>query len=264
MYLHNQQPRLGETRKWVHRTRRDPANGPAPTGIAGFGEPGVPVFDFPSPCAQCTLPTHAQCRAVLRDAILEAIRLANNAADRIDDVLQVPANGRNAQATETARLFRSFFGHDPLWPVPWAGNEASGISVAKRFRAVAKELGGGRRITFLCRVTRAGCGEDLTCCDPCDNGWFSTALPNTVNLCAPFWRPRAGLRGLPHRNYRAAIIIHEMLHMLFEDVRDARRGRPRAACYEAFALRVARYGADPFDVCNCTGTPCPPDPVCPV
>ena len=189
---------------------------------------------------------------------MEAIRLARNAADTIDQVLQVQRNGRGQQARETARLFTFFFGHDPLHPVPWAGNEASGVSVAKRFRSVARELNGGRRITFRCRPTRAGCGEDLTCCDTDDAAWFHPDIPNTVNLCDQFWTTPADLRGLPPRNFRAAIIIHEMLHMLYpEFLQDIGQGRPRASCYEAFALRVAEFGADRFAVCQCTGAPCP-------
>ena len=112
--------------------------------------------------------------------------------------------------------------------------------------------------------TQPHCGNnDLTCCCPADNAWFSVGVPNTVNLYAAFWNPPAGLRGLPALNYRAAIIIHEMLHMLFEDIRDVLHGRPRASCYEAFALRLAGFGAEPFDVCNCRGTPCPPNPFAP-
>jgi hypothetical protein len=263
MYLY-QQPGLGEITKSVHRRRMDPALGPAPGALAGFSEPGGPVFDVQCPDPPgCPPVVAAQCRTVVREAVIEAIRLANNAATKVEAATALKPAERDAEAKQTARLFTFFFGHDPARPVLWAGNQASGISVAARFRAVARELGGGRRVIFHCRVTRAGCGQDLTCCDPCDNGWFHPDVPNTVNLCAGFWHPRADLRGLPQLNYRAAIILHEMLHMLFQDIRDAGRGRPRAACYEAFALRVAGFGADPFDVCNCTGGPCPPPQPCP-
>jgi hypothetical protein len=199
----------------------------------------------------------------VRDAVLEAIRLANNAANKIDAAIKVPPAARDPEAAQTAKFFTFFFGHDPSRPITWAGNEESGVSVAARFRFVARELSGGRRVTFACRPTRAGCGNDLTCCDPCDNAWFHPNVPNTVNLCSGFWNLPAGLRGLPALNYRAAIIVHEMLHMLFEDLRDVGHGRARAACYEAFALRGASFGADPFDVCNCRGTVCPPPPPCP-
>jgi Lysine-specific metallo-endopeptidase len=250
---------LGEFRKWVHRRGRSPAVEATLSPITRFGEPPGPVFNVV--CPACPLGAVAQCRAAVRAAIIEAVRLANNAADKIEAAINVPPDKRDEESRQTARFFVGFFGHDPSRPVPWAGNQASGVSVASRFRSVARELNGGRRLVFHCRPTQPHCANnDLTCCCPADNAWFSLDVPNTVNLCAPFWNPPAGLHGLPARNYRAAIIIHEMLHMLFKDLRDVGRGRPRAACYEAFALRLAGFGADPFDVCNCRGTPCPPDP----
>jgi len=66
---------------------------------------------------------------------------------------QCPPGSRNKDAKETARLFRAFFCHDPSLLIPWAGGP-SGASVAVRFRAVADELDGGRRILFICRPTR--------------------------------------------------------------------------------------------------------------
>ncbi|WNG88150.1 hypothetical protein C6A87_002490 [Mycobacterium sp. ITM-2016-00317] len=111
---------------------------------------GAPIFDFPA-CAPCPLPSAEQCGAALRQAIVRAIVLADNAADKVDASISVPPAARSADAVRTATVFRSFFGHDPSRPVPWAGNEASGVSVAKRLRSVARELDGGRRITFECR-----------------------------------------------------------------------------------------------------------------
>jgi hypothetical protein len=118
-------------------------------------------------------------------------------------------------------------------------------------------LNGGRRVVFHCRPTTDPCGEDdLTCCAEDDNAWFGA--PNGVNLCEGFWNPTAELVGrLPVRQLRAGIIIHEMLHMLFEHLRDTGHGRIRNACYEAFALHLARFRPDPFDICQCRGTPCP-------
>jgi hypothetical protein len=258
MYLHSQQSRLGEIRKAVYRRPRAAVRRAAAGTMAGFSEPQGPIFDFPPPCAECTLLTPAQCRTALRAAIIEAIRLARNAAEKIEQILPLQRNSRDQQGRETARLFTAFFGHDPLHPVPWAGNEASGVSVAKRFRAVERELNGGRRVTFRCRPTRVGCGEDLTCCDTEDVAWVHPDIPNTVNLCDQFWATPANLRGLPPRNFRASAIIHEMLHLLFEDIRDCRPGRPKAVCYQSFALRLAGFGADPVAAADCTqNTPCP-------
>ena len=259
MYV-DDHPSFGEAQKLVHRDRPSRVVVGESRAMAGFSDLGAPVFDFdPPPCPECTLPTAAQCRTALRQSVSRAVVLAANAADKIDAAISVPPAARDADARQTARFYRCFFGHDPARPVPWAGNQASGVSVAKRFRAVANELNGGRRVVFRCRPARAGCGEDLTCCDPQDNAWFQPdAGRNTVNLCPPFWAAT--------RDIRAGIIIHEVLHMLFGHLQDAGRGRIRNACYEAFTLRLAGVTPSPFDVCNCRGTPCPPNPVaaCPL
>ncbi|MGP4056039.1 M35 family metallopeptidase [Mycobacterium sp. 4D054] len=249
MYL-SDQPVPAGMQKLVHRRKA----GRVAAGMAGVSAEdellGAPIFDFPA-CAPCPLPTAEQCLTALRQAIVRAIRLANNAADKVDASISVAPAARGADAVRTARIFRSFFGHDPSRPVPWAGNEASGVSVAKRLRAVARELDGGRRITFECRPAVAGCADnDLTCCTPCDNAWVHANVGrNTVVLCPMFWAAT--------RDIRAGIIIHEMLHLLYGHLRDVGEGRIRNACYEAFALRLAGITPDPFDVCNCRATPCP-------
>jgi hypothetical protein len=233
--------------------------GPA---LEGFGQPtpptqpAGPVFDIQCPNPPGCPPVAAgQCIAVLRQAIFEAIKLANGAAIKIDVATKIEPGKRDAETRETARLFKFFFGHDPTHLVPWARNEASGISVAKRFRAIARELGGGRRIVFRCLDSRPGCADaDLTCCPPTANAWVNQEkAPNVMHLCALFWNPPAGLRGLPPPYYRAGVIIHEMLHMLFRDIfrHGGPPGRPNTHCYEAFALRVAGFGADPTDVSKC-------------
>src|SRR5688572_24649333 len=174
-------------------------------------QPARPIFRLECP-AGCDSVTVAQCRNVMRQAIIEAIKLANNAASKIEAAIKPEPNQRDAEAKETARLFKFFFGHDPIRPVPWAGNGASGTSVAYRFRAVARELGGGRRIVFRCLDTRPGCADDdFTCCLPGSNAWVNQArIPNVVHLCGRFWNPPAGLRGLPPPYYRAGVIIHEI------------------------------------------------------
>src|SRR5262249_12803863 len=146
-------------------------------------------------------------------------KLAGNAAGRVETATKLEPAKRDPAAKRTADLFKFFFGHDPTRPVPWAGNAASGISVAFRFRSVAKELGGGRRITFRCLPSRAGCADDdVTCCTTHTNAWVNQrTIPNVIHLCAQFWHPPPGLRGLPALQFRAAIILHEMLHLLFED-----------------------------------------------
>ncbi len=261
MYL-GDQAGFGEAQKLVHRWQHSRAAARDRGAVAGIGELGAPVFDFTQPCAECTLPTAAQCRRALRQAIIRAIGVATHAADKIDTAISVAPGARDADARRTARFFRCFFGHDPSRPVSWAGNEASGVSVAKRFRAAARELDGGRRVVFRCLPAQVGCADnDPTCCAPNDTAWVANAamlvdhpdLRNTVSLCPRFWAA--------NRDIRAGIIVHEMLHMLFGHLDDVGQGRIRNACYEAFALRLAGVTPSPFDVCNCRGTPCPPNPV---
>ena len=251
---------LGQPGRSVHRRRPAAGSGRATSRVAGLSGFGTPVFDIQCPNPPGCAPIGAAgCRAALRDAVREAIRLANNAATRLEASIAVPAASRDAIAQRTAARFTRLFGHDPARAVSWAGNEESGVSVAKRFRAVARELDGGRRVAFNCRPTTAVCVGNDPCCTTTENAWTHPLGRNVVNLCAGFWNVPPDLpAGLSARSFRAAVIIHEMLHTLFEFLGDEGRGRGRAACYEAFALRAAGIPADPFDVCQCRGTvPCP-------
>jgi hypothetical protein len=240
------QSNLGAFRKWVHRRQITPAIQIAPMSV--FGEPPTPVFDVV--CPACPPVAAGQCRAVLRQAIIEAIRLANNAAGKLDVANSVEPSERDQDAANTANLFRFLFGHDPSTPVPWAGNVASGNSVAHRLRAVARELGGGRRITFRCNLGPLCAGRVAVT--------NQAAEPNVMNLCATFWAPPAS-PGLPAEGFRAGTLIHEMLHMLYPDFfhhaghpsGDPERRRDNAHCYKAFALRVGGYGRDPNAVARC-------------
>jgi hypothetical protein len=193
-------------------------------------------FNFPPP-AGCPALTKAEYDGILRQAVIEAIRLANNAASKLEAV-----------SPETASLYRFFFCHDPSRPVPWAGNEVSGSIVARRFRAVARELGGGRRIVFRC---------DPNC--PAGRRGFSLGEPNVIGLCAPFWNPPPQ-PGLPPEGFRAGVILHEMFHVLFtmrhihDDPNEKRTNN--AHCLRAFALRAMGYGQDNLAIGRCTGDPC--------
>ena len=114
--------------------------------------------------------TEAQCAPIVSQAISEAIKLANTAANKLEAPTKIEPNKRDNDAKETARLFKAFFGHDPTTKID--GNEPSGVSIIKRFRAVAKELAGGRRIVFHCLPTTTPCADDdLTCCSPNDQAW---------------------------------------------------------------------------------------------
>jgi Putative peptidoglycan binding domain len=203
--------------------------------------------------------TEAQCAPLVSRAIIQAIKLANNAASKLEALIKIEPSKRDNDAKETARLFRAFFGDDPLKPI---SGEPSGVSIAKRFRAVAKELSpaGRRRIVFRCLPTRIPCADaDLTCCTEDDQAWNAQAdLPNVVALCALFWAPGIALRGLPIETYRGGVILHETLHILYGPhtrggfLVDVGR-RANAHCHRAFALRVARFGQDLV-----TRTQCPP------
>jgi len=259
MYL-SDDPGLGQARRSVHRRRIAHGSGSAPSRIAGLGAFGTPVFNVECPDPPGCAPVGAAgCRAAIRAAVREAIRLANNAATRLEAAIAVPPASRDTNAKRTASRFKALFGHDPAHAITWAGNEESGVSVAKRLRAVARELDGGRRVVFHCRPTVEGCAGNDPCCAPTENAWFHPLGRNVVNLCVGFWNPPADIpNGLSVVRFRAAVIIHEMLHMLYEHLRDEGQGRIRAACYEAFALRADGIPADPFDVCGCRGTtPCP-------
>lgn len=222
--------------------------------------PGVAIpgtthrLDCPGGCAP--IPA-ARCVAVLRQAISEAIKMALGAAKKLNDSLK--PGPRTTDASNTARLFRFFFGHDPRLPVAWAGGIPSGASIAGRYRSVATELGGGRQIVFRCG-TAALCVTAVAVTRHCDPGIVGTVEPNVINLCGPFWAS-PGLPGLPPENFRGATILHEMLHILFcEGFHDGgpppnQFRRNNSNCLEAFACRVNGFGADPSAVRLCISRP---------
>ena len=211
---------------YLHETQQDTLGEPPTPAVR------APVFDLD--CAGACAPfTDAQCRGVLRRAILDAIALATNAAEKLE---------AKTPDAETVRLFRFFFGHPPSTNIPWADNTPSRVSVAQRFRSVANELNGGRRTRYscVCEAT-APAGRRGETRDSLD-----------VRLCPAFWRP-AGLH-VSDQIFRAGVVLHEMIHQLFgeflHDVSTVSM-RVNAHCYEAFAMRLAKHAADPGDVRQC-------------
>jgi hypothetical protein len=203
-------------------------------GVPAAAPVDAPAFRFD--CAGGCAPAGAsevECRRALRQAIVSAIGVANTAAAALE---------ASPRADRTRRIFRFFFGHDPSRPVPWAGNKESGVVVAHRLRKVAEGLRG--------RNTRYHCA-----CPPGANPELRARAvpPNEVILCPRFWNPPPGL-GMSNRLFRAGVVLHEMLHLLYHEFlthADPERRRDNAHCYESFAMRVAGHAADPSDVRQC-------------
>lgn len=191
-------------------------------------------FECPTGCAPIGA---AQCEATLRQAIVDAIGLANNAARKLTAA---------TVDSETRRLFRFFLGHEPSRPVPWANNQESRLIVAKRMLSSARELGGGRRTLYRCGCPGAGAGTNAI-----------TISPIEVRLCPRFFGP-SPQAGLSPRFFRAGVILHEMLHQLYIEFllhNPKERRRNNAHCYEALAMRLAGHAADQSDVVQCRDRP---------
>jgi hypothetical protein len=181
---------------------------------------------------------------------VSAIFLCTNAANKLEASPRDPA---------TVRIFRSFFGHDPSRPVTWANNKESGLSVAHRFRKVAEAL--------RARGTMYRC--DACAGSPTTNAFVTPATErNVIFLCPRFWSLAhlAPLTDRQRRFFRAGIVLHEMLHLLYssffrhltvpprpDDPQERRRDNSH--CYEAFALRLAGHRVDPADLTSCRGRP---------
>lgn len=203
-----------------------------------------PRFRFQ--CAGINDATVAARRLQLRRALEQGIRFANGAAAALE---------ASPRSNATIQRFTALFGHPPTRPVPWANNEQSGATVAKRFRAVARHMATSN-ILFRC----IDCTEstDLEC--PLNNPTMAcplnaqTLIPfsqNIIELCPRFWTQ------IP--NWRAGIVLHEMLHhyfgLFFLHQGEPERRRDNAHCYEAFALQTANVVPDECDICRCRRRP---------
>jgi hypothetical protein len=206
--------------------------------LGAFGQ--FRLLDAPT-CPPVGL-TNAQATTIVRRAIRVALGILKTAAAKLDSIEQKRVSGqpRSEEDKRVARLFLFFFRHDPNWPIPWANYRSSGVNVAHRFRKAAEALV-KRGLHYRCAcpgapATRRG-----------------QAVPGGVHidLCNAFWNVPAGLR-MDAETFRAGIIIHETLHVIYDSIDDA--GAPKRAndhCYEAFAMRAANHAADPSDVTQC-------------
>jgi hypothetical protein len=220
--------------------------GYAPTLIGHYpiGEPPAPtqqpapVFRFDC-SAGCLFPPLI-CQSILRQAIVQACRMALNAARKLE------ANPRDSA---TVNSFRSIFGHDPAQPLPWPRIKDSGIRFANRFRSVEQAL------------LKAG---TLYRCDPCTaqsryeinaptiilDVHAMAIPPNEVRLCPSFWQ----LPGL----LQAGVVLHEMFHLRFDPCFGhgaTETKRTNAYCYEAFALSFTSQKPEPLTIQKCNASP---------
>jgi hypothetical protein len=215
---------------------------------SGLGEPQAPpalpqpVFRLDCTAANCPLPTLAQCQNTVRLAAADAIRLCIRAAERLD-----------AAHPATVAHFIRIFGHPPTRLVPWANNRPSGETVAHRLRRVAEALH-GRVVHFDCACPGAAAGVNAQTNFAAD--------PNIIHLCARFWN-RVATAALNNRSFRAGVILHEMLHLIYSQFfhhaghpsGDPERHRDNSHCYEAFVLLANGLNPEQGDLDTCAARP---------
>jgi len=209
--------------------------------------PPAPAFRF-IPCgAGCAPHAANECLAIVRRAIRDAISLAENAASKL-----------KARDGEAVRLFRAFFG-DPSRPVPWANNQQAADLGADRFRAAAS--GFRTRVPHIrCATAANNCGTEAAFVEPRAAPSPANPLPrNTIVLCPAFWSTASAFN-------RAAMLLHEMLHLLFWEFfghqvdlprpgDPEERRRDNSNCYHVFALRLAGHGVPANWRRSCTDRP---------
>jgi hypothetical protein len=197
--------------------------------------PAAPALNFRFQCdAGCAPNAAANCRGIVRRAILDGIQLAANAAAKLE---------ASPRAATTIQHFRHLFGHDPSRPVPWAANKQSGAVVAARFRRVARELR-TRGTLFRCGCPGAAATVNARTKRP--------YTLNTIELCPRIWTLSRFRRG--------GVVLHEMLHNTYGQFfrhhpHDPEHRRDNAHCFEAFALLVAGRTPEQGDITNCRNRP---------
>jgi hypothetical protein len=185
--------------------------------------------------------TTAQATAIVRRAVAVGIGILKRAAAGLESIEQKRVGGqpRTPEDRNIARLFQFFFRHDPDTLIPWAGNKPSGVNVAHRLRKAAEALT-KRGIHYRCACPGA----------PATRRGQAAPGGIHIDLCNAFWNVPAGLR-MDATTFRAGIILHETLHVIYDSIDDAGAHRANDHCYEAFAMRAAGHAADPSDVRQC-------------
>jgi hypothetical protein len=207
--------------------------------------PVGPLFQLICPTG-CPRLIPGMCHSVLREAILAAIGLAENAARLLSAV---------QPATSTIAVFKSIFGYEPSRPLPWPDLRDFGVRTANRYLLVARALRLGRTV-YRCHSCPPGGASEYPNAVVDANAWALLdhkgvkQPPNEVWLCPSFWTLTPPLQ--------AGVILHEMFHLRFDPCvahGPCETKRTNAHCYEALALRLARIQPDPADVAKCQANP---------
>jgi hypothetical protein len=217
---------------------------PVPAGggaaVAGLGTLGQFQLLDAGTCPPAGF-TMAQATTAVRRARSVALGILKSAASKLDSIEQKRASGqpRSEEDKRVAKLFLFFFRHDPNHPIPWADNKPSGVNVAHRLRKAGEALV-KRGLRYRCACPGA----------PATRRGQAAPGATRIDLCNAFWTVPAGLP-MDAETFRAGVIIHEVLHVIYDTIDDASPHRANDHCYEAFAMRAAGHGADRSDVRQC-------------
>ena len=218
---------------------------PGISGLAAWSAPSLGSLGQFQPLDPATCPpagfTAAQARTALLRAIGVALGILKSAASKLDSIEEKRAAGqpRSDEDKRVAKLFVFFFRHDPNVPIPWADNKPSGVNIAHRLRKAADALV-KRGIHYRCACPGA----------PATRRGQAAPGDVFIDLCNAFWNVPAGLH-MDAETFRAGVILHETLHLIYDSIDDAGPQRANDHCYEAFAMRAAGHAADPSDVRQC-------------
>jgi hypothetical protein len=210
------------------------------TAVAGVGSLGQFQLLDAGTCPPAGF-TMAQATTAVRRARAVALSILKSAASKLDSIEQKRVSGqpRSDEDKRVAKLFLFFFRHDPNHPIPWADNKPSGVNVAHRLRKAAEALV-KRGLHYRCACPGA----------PATRRGQAAPGDTHIDLCNAFWNVPAGLH-MDAETFRAGVILHEVLHVIYDTIDDAGPHRANDHCYEAFAMRAAGHGADRSDVRQC-------------